>query len=107
MPPLPRPISGGLKGPARLWASLSRPAISPDTKQEDLEEHLAALNQDPAVHGVIVMQPLPAGFEEGKLAALLRPEKDVDCFNPINAGRVMADDSLAFPRPRPRRCWRS
>lgn len=73
----------------------------PDTKQEDLEEHLAALNQDPAVHGVIVMQPLPAGFEEGKLAALLRPEKDVDCFNPINAGRVMADDSLAFPPATP------
>jgi methylenetetrahydrofolate dehydrogenase (NADP+)/methenyltetrahydrofolate cyclohydrolase len=72
-----------------------------DIGQADLEEHLEALNQDPAVHGVIVMRPLPPHLEEGKLATLLRPEKDVDCFNPINAGRVMAGDSRAFPPATP------
>ncbi|HHY36089.1 MAG TPA: bifunctional 5,10-methylenetetrahydrofolate dehydrogenase/5,10-methenyltetrahydrofolate cyclohydrolase [Firmicutes bacterium] len=73
----------------------------PAIGQEEVEEHLAALNQDPAVHGVILMQPLPPHLEEGRLAALLRPEKDVDCFTPGNAGRVMAGDSLAFPPATP------
>jgi methylenetetrahydrofolate dehydrogenase (NADP+)/methenyltetrahydrofolate cyclohydrolase len=73
----------------------------PETGQDDLEEHLEALNQDPAVHGIIIMRPLPSNLKEGRLAALLRPEKDVDCFNPINAGRVMAGDDLAFPPATP------
>jgi methylenetetrahydrofolate dehydrogenase (NADP+)/methenyltetrahydrofolate cyclohydrolase len=73
----------------------------PETGQDDLEEHLEALNQDPAVHGIIIMRPLPSNLKKGRLAALLRPEKDVDCFNPINAGRVMAGDDLAFPPATP------
>ncbi|MGI6575626.1 MAG: bifunctional 5,10-methylenetetrahydrofolate dehydrogenase/5,10-methenyltetrahydrofolate cyclohydrolase [bacterium] len=66
-------------------------------EQLELEDRLERLNQDISVHGIIVMRPLPAGFDEKSLGEKLNAIKDVDCFNPINAGRVMAGDKFAFP----------
>ncbi len=48
------------------------------------------LNVDPNVHGILVQLPLPAQIDPHKVMAAVDPAKDVDGFNPVNAGRLSA-----------------
>jgi len=47
------------------------------------------LNQDPAVSGIIVQQPLPAHMGVDLAVTAVDPAKDVDGFHPVNAGRLL------------------
>lgn len=60
-----------------------------DTTQEALESTIRALNDDPAIHGVLVQLPLPKGLDESAALAAIAPEKDVDGFHIYNAGRLL------------------
>ena len=46
------------------------------------------LNADPAVHGVLVQMPLPRHLDAKLVVASIDPDKDVDGFHPLNAGRL-------------------
>jgi methylenetetrahydrofolate dehydrogenase (NADP+) / methenyltetrahydrofolate cyclohydrolase len=46
------------------------------------------LNADPAVHGILVQMPLPSQIDAAKVIAAVDPDKDVDGFHPLNAGRL-------------------
>ena len=58
------------------------------TDQEALLAEIRRLNGDPAVHGILLQLPLPGHLPEDELLAALDPEKDVDGFHPVNAGRL-------------------
>jgi methylenetetrahydrofolate dehydrogenase (NADP+)/methenyltetrahydrofolate cyclohydrolase len=59
----------------------------PETvSQAELEAEIARLNADPAVHGVLCQLPLPDHLDAGRVASLIDPRKDVDCFHPYNFG---------------------
>lgn len=47
------------------------------------------LNADPAVHGILVQLPLPAGYDERIVLDSVDPFKDVDAFNPENVGLLV------------------
>ncbi len=49
---------------------------------------VAALNNDPAVDGILVQMPLPRHIDSDKVIAAIDPAKDVDGFHPVNAGRL-------------------
>jgi methylenetetrahydrofolate dehydrogenase (NADP+)/methenyltetrahydrofolate cyclohydrolase len=68
------------------------------TPQAELDELIGGLNDDPAVHGILVQSPLPAGLDEQRAFALVSPHKDVDGFHPWNVGQ------LALGRPGLRSC---
>ena len=53
-----------------------------------LHKALADLGRDPAVHGVLLQLPLPEGWDTNSFIAALPPEKDVDGFHPVNAGKL-------------------
>jgi len=63
--------------------------------QQELVETVQNLNQDPAVHGILVQLPLPengnagSGFEERAILDTVAPLKDVDAFSPVNVGLLM------------------
>ena len=59
-----------------------------DTSEADLLQVVADLNADPAVDGILVQLPLPAHLDEQKVIAAISPDKDVDGFHVINAGRL-------------------
>ena len=59
-----------------------------DTTQEALLAKVAELNADPGVDGILVQLPLPKGLREDEVIAAIDPDKDVDGFHPINAGRL-------------------
>ena len=54
--------------------------------QEDLLEAVDQLNHDPGVDGFLVQNPVPAGFDYAEALTRVLPSKDVDGFNPKNAG---------------------
>lgn len=65
-----------------------------DTITEDeLLALIQSLNDDDNVDGFIVQLPLPRHIDEQKVIEAVKPEKDVDGFNPINVGRM----SLGMP----------
>ena len=48
-----------------------------------MEDLVQRLNDDPQVHGILVQLPLPGGLDEEKVLSLIRIEKDVDGFHPV------------------------
>jgi methylenetetrahydrofolate dehydrogenase (NADP+)/methenyltetrahydrofolate cyclohydrolase len=58
--------------------------------QADLLGLVAALNADPAVHGILVQLPLPAHLDADAVIACIDPDKDVDGLHVVNAGRLAA-----------------
>ncbi|MEO5808857.1 MAG: bifunctional methylenetetrahydrofolate dehydrogenase/methenyltetrahydrofolate cyclohydrolase FolD [Sphingomicrobium sp.] len=59
-----------------------------DTSQGDLIALIDRLNADPAVDGILVQLPLPPQIDERVVITRISPDKDVDGFNPVNAGRL-------------------
>ena len=59
-----------------------------ETGQAELLALVAQLNADPAVDGVLVQLPLPAQIDEAAVIAAIDPDKDVDGFHVVNAGRL-------------------
>jgi methylenetetrahydrofolate dehydrogenase (NADP+)/methenyltetrahydrofolate cyclohydrolase len=72
---------------------------APDTiTRAELLAHIAALNADARVDGILVQLPLPAGLDANEIMDAVDPAKDVDGFHPENTGL------LAQKRPRLRPC---
>ena len=63
-----------------------------DTTQEQLAALVATLNEDSAVHGILVQLPLPKHFDSDAIIQSIRPEKDVDGLHVVNAGKLAAGD---------------
>lgn len=66
-------------------------ALKPSDGFSKLESVVNQLNQDSTVDGILVQSPLPKGWDEKKIQALIKPEKDVDGFHPLNAGLLSID----------------
>jgi methylenetetrahydrofolate dehydrogenase (NADP+)/methenyltetrahydrofolate cyclohydrolase len=60
--------------------------LGADASAEQVAAELEALNEDPAVDGILLQLPVPAHLDGAALTALVRPEKDVDGLTPTNAG---------------------
>jgi methylenetetrahydrofolate dehydrogenase (NADP+) / methenyltetrahydrofolate cyclohydrolase len=69
--------------------------------QDEFVNILKQRNADRTIHGIIVMRPFPKQIREDVVKYILSPEKDVDCFNPVNAGKIMAGDLTGFPPATP------
>ena len=59
------------------------------TTQQELEDEIRRLNADPRIHGILVQLPLPKGLDEASALATIVPEKDVDGFHVVNAGKLL------------------
>ena len=68
-----------------------------DTTQAALEAQIDRLNADPRIHGILVQLPLPAGLDEEAALARILPEKDVDGFHAVNAGKLMTGAEGVIP----------
>ena len=66
-------------------------------KQSELVELVQLLNNDPAVHGILVQLPLPSHIDEIEIINVLSPLKDVDGLTPYNAGMLQNGTALLKP----------
>ncbi len=74
-----------------------QPVVLPaSADQQAVTAALQALNTDPAIHGIMILEPLPAQIDATALLLTLNPAKDVDGVHPLNAGRLAAQRSPYF-----------
>jgi methylenetetrahydrofolate dehydrogenase (NADP+)/methenyltetrahydrofolate cyclohydrolase len=71
-------------------------ALPAETNEADLLALVAQLNGDPAVDGILVQLPLPAHMDAARVIAAIDPDKDVDGFHVVNAGRLAVGDPGAL-----------
>ena len=78
------------KGKATLEAGMAsfEHKLPADTSEADLLALVGTLNADPAIDGILVQLPLPAHIDANQVITRIDPDKDVDGFNPVNAGRL-------------------
>ncbi len=78
------------KGKATVAANMNsfEYKMDDDTSEEALIAKVEELNADPNVDGILVQLPLPKGLDEQTVIATIDPDKDVDGFHIINAGRL-------------------
>ena len=78
------------KGKATLAANMEsfEHRLPADTDQDSLIALVDRLNADPAVDGILVQLPLPRHLDEAAVLLRISPDKDVDGFHPVNAGRL-------------------
>ena len=72
-----------------------RPPIT--TSQNDLNELIDMLNDDPSVHGILVQLPLPNHLDEFDTTTRILPEKDVDGLTPHNVGLLSIGNGILKP----------
>ena len=68
-----------------------------DVSQAELETEIERLNNDPGIHGILVQLPLPKHLDEAAVLSRILPEKDVDGFHLLNAGRLMTGEAGVIP----------
>jgi methylenetetrahydrofolate dehydrogenase (NADP+)/methenyltetrahydrofolate cyclohydrolase len=68
-----------------------------DTTEADLLALVQQLNEDPAVNGILVQLPLPKQINEAAVIDAIHPDKDVDGFHVINAGRLWTGGAGTVP----------
>ena len=73
----------------RIGIRSTRYDLPGDSVQDDLVSLIQELNDDQDVDGILVQSPLPSSFDEIGITEMIRPDKDVDGFHPINLGRIV------------------
>ncbi|RNJ62544.1 MAG: bifunctional methylenetetrahydrofolate dehydrogenase/methenyltetrahydrofolate cyclohydrolase FolD [Porphyrobacter sp. IPPAS B-1204] len=68
-----------------------------ETSEAELLTLVERLNRDPEVDGILVQMPLPGGLDEQAVIAAISPDKDVDGFHVINAGRLSVGQTGFVP----------
>jgi methylenetetrahydrofolate dehydrogenase (NADP+) / methenyltetrahydrofolate cyclohydrolase len=65
--------------------------------EAELLARVEALNNDPAIHGILVQLPLPAHMDAHKVIEAISPAKDVDGFHVASAGALMVGQPGFWP----------
>ncbi|MEB3263694.1 MAG: bifunctional methylenetetrahydrofolate dehydrogenase/methenyltetrahydrofolate cyclohydrolase FolD [Synechococcus sp.] len=86
------------KACARVGVTSHGAHLPADTPAEEVLAVIRRLNADPAVDGILLQLPLPAGLEEAPLLAAIDPDKDADGLHTLNLGRLLKGE------PGPRSC---
>ncbi len=87
---------------AELGIHSVRRVLSADATMAEVLAVVAELNADPAVHGILVQSPPPPQIDEAAIIAAIDPNKDVDCFHPVNVGKLLIGEPGGFAPCTPR-----
>jgi methylenetetrahydrofolate dehydrogenase (NADP+)/methenyltetrahydrofolate cyclohydrolase len=71
--------------------------LSKDISKDEFIKELKSINDDKSVHGILILRPLPDQLDENVIKNVIAPEKDVDCFSPVNVAKVFEGDETGFP----------
>jgi methylenetetrahydrofolate dehydrogenase (NADP+)/methenyltetrahydrofolate cyclohydrolase len=68
-----------------------------ETEEAELLGLIRQLNEDTRVDGILVQLPLPRHLNQETVLNTIDPEKDVDCFHPVNVGRLVIGEPVFLP----------
>lgn len=75
----------------------NRTDLPADTSETDLLKLVNELNDDPKIHGILCQLPLPKHIDAERVIYAINPDKDVDCFHPVNVGKLMIGAGRFLP----------
>jgi methylenetetrahydrofolate dehydrogenase (NADP+)/methenyltetrahydrofolate cyclohydrolase len=90
-------VAGKHRDCAEVGITSHRVDLPTDATQQQVDEAILELNEDPTCTGYIVQLPLPKGLDEARALELIDPAKDADGLHPTNLGRLV----LNIPAPLP------
>ena len=90
-------VGGKHRDCAEVGIASIRVDLPADTSQEQLEDEIRRLNDDPAVTGYIVQLPLPKHLDANRVLGLMDPAKDADGLHPTNLGRLVLGEPAPLP----------
>ena len=92
-------IRGAMKRGGLCGVDVELRTLPADASADTLAQELEAVNGDRAVHGCLLLRPLPGQLKaaESGLCALLDPRKDVDGMTPVSAAGVFTGSGEGFP----------
>ena len=67
-----------------------------NTTMDEVLALIDKLNKDPKINGILVQSPPPPQIDEDKVIEAIDPIKDVDCFHPINVGKMLIGKTDGF-----------
>lgn len=72
-------------------------ALPADTTTGQLLDLIERLNADPCVNGILCQMPVPKQIDSQLVLDSILPEKDVDCFHPVNVGKLSIGSGVFMP----------
>lgn len=87
---------GALKRCKSIGIAVEVKELSGSISQTDFTAELEKINNDVTVNGILVFRPFPKQLDESILKYVIDPDKDVDCFSPVNVAKVMENDETGF-----------
>ena len=90
-------VNGKHKDCAEVGIESIRVDLPETATQEEIEEAVHTLNQDPECTGYIVQLPLPRGIDENRVLGLIDPAKDADGLHPTNLGWLVLGQEAPLP----------
>ncbi|MGN8246521.1 bifunctional methylenetetrahydrofolate dehydrogenase/methenyltetrahydrofolate cyclohydrolase [Cellulomonas soli] len=94
-------VAGKHKDCAEVGIASIREDLPADATQEQIEEAVRRLNDDPQCTGFIVQLPLPKGIDTHRVLELIDPAKDADGLHPTNLGRLVLRVNEPIDTPLP------
>lgn len=80
-----------------IGAAVQKTILPADASESDLNKVLLALNDDNAVHGVLLLRPLPKTMDENRLRNVLCPAKDLDGITDLSLAGVFTGQPTGHP----------
>jgi methylenetetrahydrofolate dehydrogenase (NADP+)/methenyltetrahydrofolate cyclohydrolase len=90
-------VNGKHKDCAEVGIESIRVDLPETATQEEIEDAVRTLNEDPACTGYIVQLPLPKGIDENRVLGLIDPAKDADGLHPTNLGWLVLGKDAPLP----------
>ncbi len=81
----------------KVHIKFEKHSLSEETSEDELLDLIEQLNHNRQVHGIIVQTPLPKQVNQESIQEVLHPDKDVDCFNPVNMGKLAMGNPEFLP----------
>ena len=88
--------TGVIRRCEKVGVAVRRFLLPEDAPQAALEEVIARVNRDPALHGCLLFRPLPRHMDEAAVRAALCPAKDVDGVTDASLAGVFANTGAGF-----------
>ncbi len=85
-------VSSKVKKCAELGFYSEKIVLPENATQQEVLDVVNSLNSNPAIHGILVQSPPPPQIDEQAIINAIDPAKDVDCFHPVNVGKLLLGD---------------
>jgi methylenetetrahydrofolate dehydrogenase (NADP+)/methenyltetrahydrofolate cyclohydrolase len=81
----------------KLGIYSERTDLAGDASEADVLGLVHQLNDNPKINGILVQLPLPKQIDATRVIDAIDPDKDVDCFHPVNVGKLMIGTGRFLP----------